>query len=281
MAKDQEAADKPEQAAETAPPAEAAPKAEKAARPPKPPKADKGEGGKGEGGKGEGKPEKGGKEKGEKGGGKGEKGEKSGKKSKEEAAPAEPAPVPRLQVKYSQEVLPSLGEKFGRKNRLSLPRLDKIVVNMGVGAATQEKKHLETAAEAMGLITGQKPIITIARQAISAFKLREGMQIGCKVTLRGKKMYEFMDRLISIALPRVRDFRGVSRKAFDGNGSYSLGLGEQLVFPELNPDKFLRVQGMNITFVIKNSTDDESRELLAQMGMPFVTEEPAKAKKKA
>jgi large subunit ribosomal protein L5 len=150
---------------------------------------------------------------------------------------------------------------------------------MGVGAATQEKKHLETAAEAMGLITGQKPIITVARQAISAFKLREGMQIGCKVTLRGRKMYEFMDRLISIALPRVRDFRGISRKAFDGNGSYSLGLAEQLVFPELNPDKFLRVQGMNITFVVRNATDDESRELLAQMGMPFQTEEPAKGKK--
>ena len=118
---------------------------------------------------------------------------------------------------------------------MSLPRLEKIVVNMGVGAATQEKKHLETAAEAMGLITGQKPIITKARQAISAFKLREGMPIGCKVTLRGRKMYEFMDRLISLALPRVRDFRGISRKAFDGNGSYSLGLAEQLVFPGAEP----------------------------------------------
>ena len=159
-------------------------------------------------------------------------------------------------------MLPTLAEKFGRKNPLSLPRLDKIVVNMGVGAATQEKKHLETAAEAMGQITGQKPIITKARKAISAFRLREGMQIGCKVTLRGRKMYEFMDRLISLALPRVRDFRGISRKAFDGNGSYSLGLSEQLVFPELNPDKFTRVQGMNITFVIRNATDDESRELL-------------------
>jgi large subunit ribosomal protein L5 len=132
----------------------------------------------------------------------------------------------------------------------------------------------------MSLITGQKPIITIARKAISAFRLREGMQIGCKVTLRGRKMYEFMDRLISLALPRVRDFRGISRKAFDGNGSYSLGLSEQLVFPELNPDKFTRVQGMNITFVIRNATDDESRELLTQLGMPFQTEEPVKAKKK-
>jgi large subunit ribosomal protein L5 len=163
---------------------------------------------------------------------------------------------------------------------MSLPRLEKIVVNMGVGAATQEKKFLETAAEAMGQITGQKPIITKARQAISAFKLREGMPIGCKVTLRGKKMYEFMDRLISLALPRVRDFRGVNRKAFDGNGSYSLGLAEQLVFPELNPDKFTRVQGMNITFVIKNATDEESKELLTQMGMPFQTDETDGRKRK-
>ncbi|MCI0357560.1 MAG: 50S ribosomal protein L5 [Planctomycetaceae bacterium] len=183
-------------------------------------------------------------------------------------------------IKYQKEVLPSLAQKFGRTNPMSLPRLEKIVVNMGVGAATQEKKFLETAAEAMGQITGQKPVVTKARQAISAFKLREGMPIGCKVTLRGKKMYEFMDRLISLALPRVRDFRGISRKAFDGNGSYSLGLGEQLVFPELNPDKFTRVQGMNITFVIKNSSDEESREMLAQMGMPFQTEEPSGKKKK-
>ncbi len=212
---------------------------------------------------------------------KGAKAPKGEKKAKAEAAePAGPLPTPRMQEKYFQQVLPSLAEKFGRKNQLSLPRLDKIVVNMGVGAATQEKKHLETAAEAMSLITGQKPIITIARKAVSAFRLREGMQIGCKVTLRGRKMYEFMDRLISLALPRVRDFRGVSRKAFDGNGSYSLGLSEQLVFPELNPDKFTRVQGMNITFVIKNATDDESREMLAQMGMPFQTEEVASTKKK-
>ena len=210
---------------------------------------------------------------------KGEKGEKGGKgKKAAEAEPAVPAPTPRLQIKYQKEVLPQLASKFGRTNPHALPRLEKIVVNMGVGAATQEKKFLETAAEAMGQITGQKPIITKARQAISAFKLREGMPIGCKVTLRGRKMYEFMDRLISLALPRVRDFRGISRKAFDGNGSYSLGLGEQLVFPELNPDKFTRVQGMNITFVVRNATDDESRELLAQMGMPFQTDEPAKKK---
>ena len=205
------------------------------------------------------------------------------KKEKGKAEAAEksaPAPPPRLLVKYQREVLPSLAAKIGRTNPMSLPRLETIVVNMGVGAATQEKKFLETAAEAMGQITGQKPIITKSRQAISAFKLREGMPIGCKVTLRGKKMYEFMDRLISLALPRVRDFRGINRKAFDGNGSYSLGLAEQLVFPELNPDKFTRVQGMNITFVIRNASDDESREMLTQMGMPFQTEETSGKKKK-
>jgi large subunit ribosomal protein L5 len=237
---------------------EKAPKGEKGDKPAKPPKAEKGD----KAPKGE-KPAK---------------GEKKAK-AEEAEAPAGPLPTPRLAEKYFQQVLPTLAEKFARKNRQSLPRLEKIVVNMGVGVASQEKKHLETAAEAMGLITGQKPIITIARKAVSAFKLREGMQIGCKVTLRGRKMYEFLDRLISLALPRVRDFRGISRTAFDGNGSYSLGLSEQLVFPELNPDKFTRVQGMNITIVIKNGTDDESRELLTQLGMPFQTEEPAKAKK--
>jgi large subunit ribosomal protein L5 len=202
-------------------------------------------------------------------------------KKEDEATPASTgaAPTPRLQTKYFKEALPALAKKFGRSNPMSLPRLEKIVVNMGVGIATQEKKHLETAVEAMGLITGQKPVITTARKSISSFKLREGMPIGCKVTLRGRKMYEFFDRLVSIALPRVRDFRGVSRKAFDGNGSYSLGLSEQLVFPELNPDKFLRPQGMNITFVVKNATDEESRELLTILGIPFQAEAAPKAKK--
>ncbi|ADB17281.1 ribosomal protein L5 [Pirellula staleyi DSM 6068] len=178
----------------------------------------------------------------------------------------------RMQVKFEKEVLPALAEKLGRANKLSLPRIEKIVVSMGVGAAVQDKKFLETAAEAMGQITGQRPIITKSRSAISAFRLRENMPIGCKVTLRGRRMFEFLDRLISLALPRVRDFRGVSRTAFDGNGSYSLGLSEQLVFPELNPDKFTRPQGMNITVVVRNATDDESREMLAAMGMPFQTE---------
>ena len=202
---------------------------------------------------------------------------KAAKKDAAAAEPAGPGAPARLQQKYNDEVLPALAEAFGRKNKLSLPRLEKIVINMGVGAATQEKKFLETAVEAMAQITGQKPIVTNARKAISAFKLREGMAIGCKVTLRGRRMYEFMDRLVSLALPRVRDFRGISRTAFDGHGSYSLGLSEQLVFPELNPDKFTRVQGMNITFVVKNATDDESRELLTRMGMPFQAEGADKA----
>jgi large subunit ribosomal protein L5 len=206
--------------------------------------------------------------------------------AKKKAAPAsspagsDPNYVPRLQEKYVKEVLPALRESLGRQNPHALPRLEKIVVNMGVGDATQEKKHLDTAADAMTQITGQKPQITVARKAIAGFRLREGVPIGCKVTLRGRRMYEFMDRLISLALPRVRDFRGVNRKAFDGQGNYSLGLAEQLVFPELNPDKFTRPQGMNVTFVIANATDGESREFLERMGMPFQSEEKPEKKKK-
>lgn len=176
---------------------------------------------------------------------------------------------PRLQERYENEVIPALAKHTGRANKLSLPRLRKIVVNMGVGSAITEKKHLEDAVAAMEQITGQKPVITKARKAISGFKLREGLAIGCMVTLRRQRMYEFFDRLVSIALPRVRDFRGVSKKAFDGHGNYSLGLTEQLVFPELNPDKFTRPQGMNISFVLSNASDDESREFLKLMGMPF------------
>ena len=181
-------------------------------------------------------------------------------------------------MKY-QEILPKLAEKIGRKNPMSLPKLDKIVINMGVGAAVQDKKHLEVAYEAMTQIAGQKPVLTLSRKAISNFKLREGMPIGCMVTLRGKRMYEFLDRLISVALPRVRDFRGISRKAFDGSGNYSLGLSEQLVFPELNPDKFQRPQGLNIAFVIKNASDEDSRALLTELGMPFAAPPVPKEKK--
>ncbi len=177
--------------------------------------------------------------------------------------------VPRLQERYQSEILPALAEKLGRTNRMSLPRLEKIVINMGVGSAIQDKKYLEMAVDALAQISGQKPIVTHARKAIAGFRLREGMPIGCKVTLRGARMYEFLDRLISLALPRVRDFRGVSDQAFDGQGNYSLGLSEQLVFPELNPDKFTRVQGMNITIVTTARNDEEARELLRQLGMPF------------
>ena len=183
---------------------------------------------------------------------------------------------PRLQEKYGSEIIGALAEKLGRKNFLSLPRLEKIVVNMGVGAATQEKKCMEEAADAMRLITGQKPLVTLARKSVAGFRLREGMKIGCKVTLRGRRMYEFLDRLVSLALPRVRDFRGLSDKAFDGNGNYSLGLTEQLVFPELNPDKYTRTQGMNITIVTSTDSNDEARELLRLFGMPFrITEHDA------
>jgi large subunit ribosomal protein L5 len=187
--------------------------------------------------------------------------------------PSGPPPTPRLRERYQQVVLPALAEKLGRKNPLSLPKLQKIVVNMGVGAAISEKKYLEEAVSALTQITGQKPLVTKSRQAISGFRLREGMDIGCKVTLRGIRMFEFLDRLISLALPRVRDFRGLNPNAFDGHGNYSLGLSEQLVFPELNPDKYTRVQGMNISIVMSTASNDESRELLRGLGMPFKVEE--------
>jgi len=175
----------------------------------------------------------------------------------------------RLQDRYVKEILPALGTKFGRKNPLSLPKLQKIVVNMGVGKALQDKNKMEQSAEQLTQITGQKSQITKAKIAVSAFKLRENNEIGCRVTLRGKRMYEFFDRLISIALPRIRDFRGVNPKSFDGNGNYSMGLTEQMVFPEIDPDKVNFTQGMDITFVTNVRNDDEARELLRQFGMPF------------
>lgn len=175
----------------------------------------------------------------------------------------------RLQDRYVKEILPALGKKFGRTNVLSLPKLQKIVVNMGVGKALQDKNKMEQSAEQLTQITGQKSQITKAKIAVSAFKLRENNEIGCRVTLRGKRMYEFFDRLISIALPRIRDFRGVNPKSFDGNGNYSMGLTEQMVFPEIDPDKVNFTQGMDITFVTNIRNDDEARELLRQFGMPF------------
>ena len=198
------------------------------------------------------------------------------KKPKPAESPKEkvPAPTPRLLERYEKEIRPMLAKKLGRDNRLALPRLEKIVINMGVGSAITEKKHMEEAVAALAQISGQKPLVTKSRMAIANFRLREDMPIGCKVTIRGPRMYEFLDRLISLALPRVRDFRGLSPKAFDGQGNYSLGLAEQLVFPELNPDKFIRPQGMNVTIVMSGHSDDESRELLRAFGMPFKTEEP-------
>jgi large subunit ribosomal protein L5 len=175
----------------------------------------------------------------------------------------------RLADRYKKEMVAKLGEKFGRTNVLSLPRLKKIVVNMGIGKALQDKNRLEQAAENLGQITGQRPQITKAKESISAFRLREGQQIGARVTLRGERMYEFLDRLISIALPRIRDFRGVNPKSFDGNGNYSLGLQEQMVFPEIDPDKVNFTQGMDVTFVTSTRKDDEARELLRLFGMPF------------
>jgi large subunit ribosomal protein L5 len=185
--------------------------------------------------------------------------------------------LPRLQEKYEKEILPALEEALGTKNRLALPRLEKIVVNMGVGSAIAEKKHIETAVAAMTEITGQKPIISLARKSVAGFRLREGMAIGCKVTLRRARMWEFLDRLVALALPRVRDFRGISRTAFDGHGNYSLGLSEQLVFPELNPDKYVRPQGMNITLVTTTDSDEDALNLLARLGMPFKRDETAAA----
>ena len=175
----------------------------------------------------------------------------------------------RLMDRYQKEVTKRLAEKLNRKNVLSLPRLQKIVVNMGVGKALKDKNRLEQAAENLSQITGQKAQVTKARVAVSGFRLREGNAIGCRVTLRGQRMYEFLDRLISIALPRIRDFRGVNPKSFDGNGNYSLGLAEQSVFPEIDPDKVTFVQGMDVTFVTSTTNDDEARELLRAFGMPF------------
>jgi len=175
----------------------------------------------------------------------------------------------RLFDKYQQEIVPALKKKLGRDNVLSLPRLMKVVVNMGVGKAIQDKNRIEKAAEELAQITGQKAQVTNSRVAVSGFRLRENVPIGCRVTLRGKRMYEFLDRLISIALPRIRDFRGVNPKSFDGNGNYSLGLSEQQVFPEVDPDKITFAQGMDVTFVTSVRNDDEARELLRGFGMPF------------
>jgi len=175
----------------------------------------------------------------------------------------------RLQTKYLAEVVPTLAKELGRDNVHSLPALKKIVISMGLGKAIGERKRLDEAVAHLAQISGQKPLITKSRKAVSGFRLRENMEVGCLVTLRGQRMFEFLDRLISLALPRVRDFRGLNPNGFDGRGNYSLGLNEQLVFPEISADKAAFIQGMNITMVTSANTDDEGRLLLKQLGMPF------------
>src|SRR6476661_2532586 len=175
----------------------------------------------------------------------------------------------RLLERFQKEIAPQLAKKLGRSNALSLPRLQKIVVNMGVGKALQDKNRMEQSAEQLSQITGQKALICKAKIAVSGFRLREGNEIGCKVTLRGRRMYEFLDRLVSVALPRIRDFRGLNPNSFDGHGNYTLGLAEQVVFPEIDADRLQHTQGMDITIVTTTSSDDRARELLRAFGMPF------------
>ena len=175
----------------------------------------------------------------------------------------------RLRQKYENEVKNQMVEKFGYKSVMQIPTIDKIVINMGIGDAVSNSKVLDEAVAELALITGQKPVITRAKKSIAGFRLREGMPIGCKVTLRGERMYDFLDKLVSVSLPRVRDFRGVSKKSFDGRGNYTLGVKEQLILPEIDFDKVNKVRGMDIVVVTTANTDEEARELLTQLGMPF------------
>jgi large subunit ribosomal protein L5 len=178
--------------------------------------------------------------------------------------------IPRMKSKYDADIAKAMTAKFGYKNVMEVPRLEKIVINMGVGEATQDKKKVEQAASEMELIAGQKPVVTKAKKSIAQFKLREGMPIGAKVTLRRERMYEFLDRLVTIALPRVRDFRGLNPKSFDGRGNYAMGLKEQLIFPEISYDKVDKIRGMDIIVTTTAKTDEEARELLRLFGFPFI-----------
>ena len=180
--------------------------------------------------------------------------------------------IPRSKSLYDDKIVAAMTEKFGYKNHMEVPRIEKIVLNMGVGEATQDKKKVTTAAEEMELIDGQKPVITKAKKSIAAFKLREGMPIGAKVTLRRERMYEFLDRLVTIAMPRIRDFRGLNPKSFDGRGNYAFGLKEQLIFPEISYDKVDKIRGMDIIVTTTAKTDDEAHELLRLFGFPFPVE---------
>jgi large subunit ribosomal protein L5 len=193
-------------------------------------------------------------------------------KAEKKAAKGGQAYTPRLKKDYEDRIVKAMTEKFGYKNRLEVPKLEKIVINMGVGEATQDKKRVEAAAAEMQAISGQKPVITKAKKSIAQFKLREGMPIGCKVTLRRDRMFEFLDRLVTIALPRVRDFRGLNPKSFDGRGNYAMGLKEQIVFPEINYDSIDKVRGMDIIVTTTANTDEEARELLRLFNFPFPAE---------
>ena len=186
--------------------------------------------------------------------------------------------VPRLRKKYDDAIAAAMTEKFGYKNHMEVPKIEKITINMGVGEGSLDKKKVQTAAAEMELIAGQKPVITKAKKSIAQFKLREGMPIGCKVTLRRERMYEFLDRLITVAMPRIRDFRGLNPKSFDGRGNYAMGLKEQIIFPEISYDQIEKVRGMDIIVTTTAKTDDEARELLRLFGFPFPAEaEPAQA----
>jgi large subunit ribosomal protein L5 len=181
------------------------------------------------------------------------------------------ATTPRLQQRYANEVVPALQQEFGYDNVMQVPRLAKVVINIGMGEAIQNAKAMENAVRDLSDITGQRPVVTRAKRSVAAFKLREGMPIGCMVTLRGRRMYDFLDKLVNVALPRLRDFQGVSTDAFDGRGNYTLGIREQLVFPEINYDRIDKVRGMEITVVTTARTDEEGRRLLRLLGMPFRT----------
>jgi len=193
------------------------------------------------------------------------KGQRTGSKSKKVLN----SESPRLKAKYEQEVIPLLMKEFGYKNKYQVPRMEKIIVNVGMGEAIQNIKFLDGAVKELGQITGQRPIVTKAKKSIAGFKLREGMPIGCKVTLRGQRLYEFFDRLTHVALPRIRDFRGVSEKPFDGRGNFTLGIQEQLIFPEIKYDEVAMSHGMDITIVTTANSDHEARALLKNLGIPF------------
>jgi large subunit ribosomal protein L5 len=201
--------------------------------------------------------------------GAGEPGAAGEERQKREARPARPVPVPRLQVHYRETVVRQLMDEFGYKTTMQVPRIEKIVLNMGVGEAVADKKILDNAVADMTKIAGQKPLVTKARQSIATFKIRAGYPIGCKVTLRGRRMYEFLDRLVSIAMPRIRDFRGISARAFDGRGNYNMGVREQIIFPEIEYDKIDAIRGMNITISTTARTDNEAKALLTAFRFPF------------